>query len=304
MNDKIAFSEFVEQVALESGYDVDTARQYVEDMFETIVEESAKGRYVKVRNFGSFQPRRYEAKRGINPQTGQPIEILPHYHIHFAVSKDLEKTINRGKTSTPISLNEPSNGILGKLVTVLLVALLGAWIYRAFFMPDIDVHKVIKTPKQVVVAPIVEESITYEEPAPIESKVIPKEPEPVIERLLFPGTYTVKKNETLSHIGLKIYKNSSFWPLIYQANRDKLNDPDKIQAGMRLTIPDLSKGKALQKAYIAVHDNYIKVDKMSKSFWILCEGAKFMGSDFQEVLARKLHPYEYKIIKKCSLKVE
>ena len=99
MHKSVPFDDFIEQVALESGYDYDTAKTYVESMFETIVQESTKGLNVKIRNLGSFQPRWYKAKRGINPQTQQPLDILPHYHIHFATSKELEKMINSNGSS-------------------------------------------------------------------------------------------------------------------------------------------------------------------------------------------------------------
>lgn len=47
-------------------------------------------------------------------------------------------------------------------------------------------------------------------------------------------TYTVQSGDSLSKIGSK-YGVS--WQKIFEANRDKLNDPDKIQPGQELTIP-------------------------------------------------------------------
>ena len=48
------------------------------------------------------------------------------------------------------------------------------------------------------------------------------------------STYTVQSGDTLSKIGAE--KGVS-WRKIYDANRDKLDDPDKIQVGQELTIP-------------------------------------------------------------------
>ncbi|MFN2500893.1 MAG: LysM peptidoglycan-binding domain-containing protein [Pyrinomonadaceae bacterium] len=48
------------------------------------------------------------------------------------------------------------------------------------------------------------------------------------------GTYTVQSGDNLSKIGSK-YGVS--WQQIYEANRDILNDPDKIQPGQELKIP-------------------------------------------------------------------
>jgi nucleoid-associated protein YgaU len=48
------------------------------------------------------------------------------------------------------------------------------------------------------------------------------------------NTYTVQSGDSLSKIGSK-YGVS--WQKIFEANRDKLNDPDKIYPGQELTIP-------------------------------------------------------------------
>jgi len=48
------------------------------------------------------------------------------------------------------------------------------------------------------------------------------------------SSYTVQSGDSLSKIGSR-YGVS--WQKIFDANRDKLDDPDKIQAGQELTIP-------------------------------------------------------------------
>lgn len=50
-------------------------------------------------------------------------------------------------------------------------------------------------------------------------------------------TYTVEKGDTLSHIAKQFYGKSSKWNAIFEANRDQLDDPDKIQPGQILKIP-------------------------------------------------------------------
>ena len=49
------------------------------------------------------------------------------------------------------------------------------------------------------------------------------------------NTYTVQSGDNLSKIG-KQYGVS--WNAIFEANRDKLSDPDKIHPGQELTIPE------------------------------------------------------------------
>ncbi|MGJ7902481.1 LysM peptidoglycan-binding domain-containing protein [Lysobacter sp. 1R34A] len=50
-------------------------------------------------------------------------------------------------------------------------------------------------------------------------------------------TYTVEKGDTLSHIAKQFYGKASKWNAIFEANRDQLDDPDKIQPGQILKIP-------------------------------------------------------------------
>ena len=50
-------------------------------------------------------------------------------------------------------------------------------------------------------------------------------------------TYTVKSGDTLSKISQQFYGSSNEYMRIFYANRDKLSDPDKIQAGQQLIIP-------------------------------------------------------------------
>ena len=50
-------------------------------------------------------------------------------------------------------------------------------------------------------------------------------------------TYTVEVGDTLSKISKQFYGEASLYMNIFEANRDKLADPNKIQPGMRLRIP-------------------------------------------------------------------
>jgi LysM repeat protein len=51
-------------------------------------------------------------------------------------------------------------------------------------------------------------------------------------------SYTVQKDETLVIIARRFYKDGSIYPLIFGAS-DEVADPDRIEVGTVLTIPDL-----------------------------------------------------------------
>ncbi|KRG78407.1 hypothetical protein ABB30_03575 [Stenotrophomonas ginsengisoli] len=50
-------------------------------------------------------------------------------------------------------------------------------------------------------------------------------------------THTVAKGDTLSAIAKQYLGKANDWPKIFEANRDVLKDPDKIQVGQVLKIP-------------------------------------------------------------------
>ncbi len=50
-------------------------------------------------------------------------------------------------------------------------------------------------------------------------------------------THTVKSGDTLSGIAKSYYGNGAAYPQIFNANRDKLSDPNKIRVGQVLVIP-------------------------------------------------------------------
>lgn len=50
--------------------------------------------------------------------------------------------------------------------------------------------------------------------------------------------YEVKSGDTLSKIAKHFYGNASQYMKIFDANKDQLKDPDKIQVGQKLKIPE------------------------------------------------------------------
>jgi nucleoid-associated protein YgaU len=56
-------------------------------------------------------------------------------------------------------------------------------------------------------------------------------------------TYTVMAGDSLSKIAKHLYGKASLWPRIFEANKDKIKNPDLIHPGQVLTIPDLDDAK-------------------------------------------------------------
>ena len=53
-----------------------------------------------------------------------------------------------------------------------------------------------------------------------------------------PKVHVVEKGDTLGAIAKKYYGKASAYTKIFEANRDVLDDPDKIRPGQKLRIPD------------------------------------------------------------------
>jgi len=60
----------------------------------------------------------------------------------------------------------------------------------------------------------------------------PAQPAPIQER-----TVTVEPGDSLSVIAQRVYNNGNEWGKIFDANRDKISDPNHIEAGWVLRIP-------------------------------------------------------------------
>jgi nucleoid-associated protein YgaU len=50
-------------------------------------------------------------------------------------------------------------------------------------------------------------------------------------------TYTVQPGDSLSKISKQFYGDANKYMKIFEANKDKLSDPDKVRVGQELVIP-------------------------------------------------------------------
>ena len=77
--------------------------------------------------------------------------------------------------------------------------------------------------------------------------------------LILDGAYTriVRSGDTLSAISREAYSNGLFFPVIMLASKDVVIDPDKIEPGMQLIIPDLQKNLNDSKARSSIK-NFLK----------------------------------------------
>jgi nucleoid-associated protein YgaU len=120
--------------------------------------------------------------------------------------------------------------------------------------PSIDIPQaVLQPPLTLLPAPKAEDAAIRPAvpaiPKPEEKKVeasapaAEKPPAPPKKILIetLPGgqrLYTVVQGDTLYGISVKVYNTPRHYERIYQANQDKIDDPNTLQIGMKLVLPD------------------------------------------------------------------
>ena len=71
------------------------AGEIVDALFEEIKESLAKGEDVRIFGFGKFQVKFKWARKGRNPQTGEPLIINSRRRVSFKVSRKLREKMNK-----------------------------------------------------------------------------------------------------------------------------------------------------------------------------------------------------------------
>jgi DNA-binding protein HU-beta len=86
-------SEFVDQVADRSGLAKGEAEQCVNAVLDTIEEVLKRGGEVNFTGFGKFSVADRGARQGVNPQTGEKIQIAASRVPRFSAGSALKKAV-------------------------------------------------------------------------------------------------------------------------------------------------------------------------------------------------------------------
>ena len=85
--------EFVEQVAQESGLGKGDAEKAVNAVLDTIEEVLSRGGEVSFTGFGKFSVADRGARQGVNPQTGEKIQIAATRVPRFSAGSALKSSV-------------------------------------------------------------------------------------------------------------------------------------------------------------------------------------------------------------------
>jgi nucleoid-associated protein YgaU len=71
--------------------------------------------------------------------------------------------------------------------------------------------------------------------------------------------YTVRSGDVLTGIARRFYQDGSYYPLIMMVSDDVVQDPDKIEPGMILTVPDLRRNLADARAKSSINAYFARI---------------------------------------------
>ena len=85
----------VEEVANQTGLTKKTSREAVDAVISAITDSLAGGEKVTSVGFGRFEVRRRKARRGVNPQTRERLDIPAKNVVRFRAGKGLRKRVGK-----------------------------------------------------------------------------------------------------------------------------------------------------------------------------------------------------------------
>jgi integration host factor subunit beta len=88
-------SELIEQLAANKNLTYRKAEEIVNLVFDSMLDELAKGGRIEIRGFGSFVVKDYKSYQGRNPKTGESIMVEPKRLPFFKVGKELRERVDK-----------------------------------------------------------------------------------------------------------------------------------------------------------------------------------------------------------------
>lgn len=85
----------VEKVSQKTGHAQVNVAQVVEEFFEAMRSELGGGNRIELRDFGVFSVKRYKAKVGRNPRTGEEVRIAAKNKVMYKVGKRLKSMVEQ-----------------------------------------------------------------------------------------------------------------------------------------------------------------------------------------------------------------
>lgn len=94
MNEKITLPALITLLSDKSGKTKKQCEDFLREFFNTIVDTLSEGENVRVKGLGTFKVITVEARKSVNVNTGEQMEIPSHRKIVFIPAKELAEEVN------------------------------------------------------------------------------------------------------------------------------------------------------------------------------------------------------------------
>lgn len=95
MSERLTLQDLIDLLAKKQEITKKDAETFLRELFTIIAETIETNDAVKVKDFGTFKLVKVNARKSVDVNTGEAIEIAAHYKLSFTPDKSLRETINR-----------------------------------------------------------------------------------------------------------------------------------------------------------------------------------------------------------------
>ena len=88
-------ADLINKIAEKTNITRVKAETVVNTIFDSMIEALMRDDRIEIRGFGSFVNRKYDARKGRNPRTGQVIDVEEKKLPFFQVGKELKEDLNK-----------------------------------------------------------------------------------------------------------------------------------------------------------------------------------------------------------------
>lgn len=95
MNERLTLQDLVDLLSEKQGSTKKDAESFLRELFAVLTESIESNESVRIKDFGIFKLVKVNARKSVDVNTGDPIEIPSHYKLSFVPDKSLKEAINR-----------------------------------------------------------------------------------------------------------------------------------------------------------------------------------------------------------------
>lgn len=267
MNNRLAIQDIAAILSEKTGRSKSDSERFLRAFVTVTTDGLMTDKLVKVKGLGIFKLVLVEQRESVDVNTGDRFVLPAHYKCSFLPDTELRDLVNepfsffetielaenvdiRGlevpeeagqdeaPVQTEVAKNRGRKWSFWSLVGVFFLVLCGAFVYLYFstHYTVIDTEPIpIKPMKES--APVIQDDV--EEVVPeIKQEEVPEVKKEEATPFKEVRIIKVGENDRLTTLAERYYGSRAFWVYIYQFNKTVIRNPDVINVGMELILPD------------------------------------------------------------------